>query len=62
MDFAYHCIRGLSNQKKRAHSLHIQREHIHRTFSVVEKYGGWAPASSINLTSSAASLGNQTKS
>ena len=35
MDFAYHCIRGLSNQKKRAHSLHKGR-----TFSVVEKDGG----------------------
>ena len=51
MDFAYHCIRGLSNQKKRAHSLHKGI-----TFSVVEKDGGWAPASS-NPTNSAASAG-----
>ena len=51
MDFAHHCIRGLSNQKKRARSLHKGR-----TFSVVEKDGGWARASS-NPTNSAASAG-----
>jgi hypothetical protein len=39
MDFAYHCIRGLSNQKKRALSFHKGS-----TFTVVEKnWGGHLP-------------------